>query len=335
MRDPTAVLGRRFLALVVDVLIVLVVTGLLAPDALEAGVARGVNLCPPGEGVLTEEPAAADGQICTRGGRLITYDGRDSNYVEFGGVVGWILVFSLVTAAIYVLEGATGRTPGKALVGIATVTADGTPAGVGRGLLRWLVSIVDWIPYACGPVVGGVIVLATDDHRRLADYAAGTYVVHKSAMGTPLALLKGQAGSAQPSQSPTSHPTSTAYPTSAEYPTSAPPSSSPGSPVGGWGQGPGWGAGGGPAQGAAWDQGAATFQGGAGTPPDSGAADTAPPLRQQPVPPTAVPSGPAPSPPPGFMAPQWDPRWVAWLAWNTGESRWYRYDPSSGNWIPL
>lgn len=67
-----------------------------------------------------------------------------------------------------------GQSPGKMLMNIRVVKADGTTPGVSSYLLRWLLFIID------GPVTGGLgllVVLITKNSQRLGDLAAGTMVI--------------------------------------------------------------------------------------------------------------------------------------------------------------
>jgi uncharacterized RDD family membrane protein YckC len=57
----------------------------------------------------------------------------------------------------------------------------GQPIGAGRGLLRELLRIVDGILF-----LGYLYAVLTDEHRRLGDYAARSYVVRRSFAGHPL-----------------------------------------------------------------------------------------------------------------------------------------------------
>ena len=70
-----------------------------------------------------------------------------------------------------------GQSPGKRLVGIRVVQADGAPTTVFTSAVRNLVRLVDFLP-ACYPV--GVISMLVDrKHRRLGDLLAGTVLVRE------------------------------------------------------------------------------------------------------------------------------------------------------------
>ena len=90
----------------------------------------------------------------------------------------------------------TGRTPGKALLGLRVIDAHGARPGVAQSLVRerlpraGLGSLVALAPWRCGPVCGmAAVLVAFDlaDHlwpladargRTLHDLLAGTRVVH-------------------------------------------------------------------------------------------------------------------------------------------------------------
>lgn len=69
-----------------------------------------------------------------------------------------------------------GQTPGKRIVGVRVIRLDGTPVAATEILIRNLIRIVDFLPFAYG--VGVVAMFANQNARRLGDLAAGTVVVH-------------------------------------------------------------------------------------------------------------------------------------------------------------
>jgi uncharacterized RDD family membrane protein YckC len=116
--------------------------------------------------------------------------GDETWYVEGGdAVLLWLLDLGLALFWFGLLPGATGWTPGKLMTGLRVVRADREPAGVGRNLVRPFLWIADGFPYFLPGLVGFILVLATKEHRRVADFVAGTYVVAKQEVGvTPAAL---------------------------------------------------------------------------------------------------------------------------------------------------
>jgi uncharacterized RDD family membrane protein YckC len=95
----------------------------------------------------------------------------------------WFVLVVTPAAAMYflyhfVLEIAMhGRTPGKRMAGIHIVTRDGGSPGVGALLTRNVFRLVDALPLLYG--VGLVAALATRDHVRVGDMAAGTLLVYE------------------------------------------------------------------------------------------------------------------------------------------------------------
>lgn len=69
---------------------------------------------------------------------------------------------------------AGGQTLGKRLLKLRVVKTDGSAAGIGACLLRWMFMIID------GPSMSGLgvlVMLITKDNRRIGDLAAGTMVI--------------------------------------------------------------------------------------------------------------------------------------------------------------
>jgi uncharacterized RDD family membrane protein YckC len=74
-----------------------------------------------------------------------------------------------------------GRTPGKALLGIAVVSADASPARLQQALIRNVVRFIDILPGTY--LVGLIAVLASPRNQRVGDLAAGTLVVRAPRRG--------------------------------------------------------------------------------------------------------------------------------------------------------
>lgn len=75
----------------------------------------------------------------------------------------------------YLLEGAYGRTPGKAVMGLVVVKEDGRQCTYGASFVRNLFWIVDG--FGVGPFVVALILFVTDRHQRVGDIVASTVVV--------------------------------------------------------------------------------------------------------------------------------------------------------------
>jgi hypothetical protein len=79
-----------------------------------------------------------------------------------------------------VMQGLTGKTPGKAAVGIKVIKADGQPPGILRALVRQLLWIVDGLFVN---LVGFITALTTRNNQRVGDMAASTFVVDRNFAG--------------------------------------------------------------------------------------------------------------------------------------------------------
>ena len=179
--DPTAVMGRRIVAWVIDLLLFLLVMSFVGPTPLSP--LAEYHTIPSGFGgnaceVLQD---AGDATGCfVLDDRVYFTTGADTA-VAFLVALAWFLL-------IYgVLQGTRGVTPGKALLGVAVVEPGGQPPGVGRSLLRSLLYIVDGFPY-CFPLVGLIVAFSSKGHRRVGDMVANTFVVGKAWRGRPVVV---------------------------------------------------------------------------------------------------------------------------------------------------
>lgn len=77
-----------------------------------------------------------------------------------------------------------GRTPGKQVAKIRVIQRSGRAIGLFESMARNLVRYIDQIPLFYG--VGVIAVFATRQHQRLGDLAAGTLVVRDRAQEAPL-----------------------------------------------------------------------------------------------------------------------------------------------------
>ena len=137
--DQPEVIGRRIGAALVDLVVLSVVF-----------VALGLAL---GEG----ESSGSNASITLEGAEALLY-------------LALVLLYYFATEAI------TGRTLGKALLGLRVATPDGGRAGPGRVAVRTVLRLVDGLPFLY--LVGFVCMLATGERRqRLGDLAAGTRVM--------------------------------------------------------------------------------------------------------------------------------------------------------------
>lgn len=83
-----------------------------------------------------------------------------------------------------------GQTPGKRMLGIRVVSADGAALTGYDVLIRNLLRPIDMMPLAM--TLGGIIAQIDPAHRRLGDMAAGTIVVRDFHGAAPTALMRSQ-----------------------------------------------------------------------------------------------------------------------------------------------
>jgi hypothetical protein len=337
--DPTAVMGRRVAAWVVDSLIILAPAAVLFINELEyleeADLDQsGMDFC---EDYMDQEEG-----ICI--------DAGDRVYFSDGVPVAPWAAFLGVSVLIYVLiQGLKGWTPGKLLFGIRTVAEDGRAPGIGRAIVRWLFLIVDGL---CAGLVGLIVALTSRGHRRVGDMAAKTFVVGGQYMGSPI-LVPGMT---------TPY---TAYPGHPGGPPPAPPPQT-WAPPPTWGPAPTWG----PPPEAAAPTTADEPPGGAPTetaepagapgtpvepqraddaagPPDSGpagsggvepAAETAaetPAGETATTEPAQADATPTAETVPPDYNPQWDPARGTYIVWSAERGHWLGWDDAAKEWKRL
>lgn len=137
--DPKAAVGRRIVAGILDLLVLSVLAFALASlfgGATAGGGEVGIQ--------LTGGPA--------------------------------VLMFALGFGYYIAFEGLRGQTPGKMVLGIRVISADGARASWGAIVIRTLLRIVDGFFFY---LVGLIVMLATSRKQRVGDLAAKTIVVRK------------------------------------------------------------------------------------------------------------------------------------------------------------
>jgi uncharacterized RDD family membrane protein YckC len=170
-RDPTAVVGRRIAAFLVDVLVV--AAAVLA--ALAVAEHRSYTGMPDDSCDVLQDFGGSD--TCIQfGSRVYTWENEG---VGAALIAGMLVGF----ANAVLLQGVTGATAGKLAVDLRTIDREGRVCGVGRALVRTLLLVFDL--FACG-IVGLITVTATRPHRRIGDLAAGTDVVAAADAGRPV-----------------------------------------------------------------------------------------------------------------------------------------------------
>jgi uncharacterized RDD family membrane protein YckC len=168
---PTRVLARRYFAYLIDV--VLHAAAVLLPLLLLSN--RGTRTRQPGEGIVDAFRLSPDYAI--RVDDRIFLLTKNDLFVIGAISLGFGLLFTVF------IQGRFGWTIGKALTGLRTVRGDGGRPGILRALGRTILLPIDAIPSWLIPIVGSLVALFTSDNRRLGDLVAGTYVVHKGAVG--------------------------------------------------------------------------------------------------------------------------------------------------------
>ena len=264
LSNPTAVVGRRIGAFLIDGLIgvtLIFVFALATFTNTELGDSFTAELqCE----VINE----FSNDLCIQAGTTV-YVGTENEVAIITLIwLAWVLISTMI------LPGITGWSPGKLLTGIRVVKADTfEKAGLGANILRGVLWVVDAFPYVA-PIVGGAL-LASKDHRRVGDRAANTLVVRADSVGrppvqTPSAIVAPPTGAVTPSTTPPppSGPPATTLVTASPPP---PPATTPPPPTS-------------PA-------------------PASASAPTGPPSAYQPPPPSEYRTEPAPSAPPVFPPP--------------------------------
>lgn len=184
LADPTRILGSRVGAYLVDgVITTIVVFALFFFLQVPRYETRDLASSADATTLCSTISNDGSGRSCVALGStayLLTQDQVDQarRLLTLYGVgftaLNWVL-----------LPATTGASLGKRLFGLRVVTAEGQIAGVGRNLLRWVVGIVD---FACCAIPGYLVARNSRGHRRLGDMAAGTFVVHRSALGHPLEI---------------------------------------------------------------------------------------------------------------------------------------------------
>ncbi len=208
----------------------------------------------------------------------------------------------LFLANTIVLQGVTGASVGKHLLGLRVINANTFErAGFGRNLGRSLLLVVDAF---CCFLIGLITALASNRHRRVGDMAAGTLVVGKKSVGQAPQPAYGGTQWASAAPPPSWDPSGSA-------PTWSPPAPSTPPPPG-------------PA-GATW------------SPPGGPAAAPPEPVGWSPpdVSPPGPPPAPAPATAPGVAAPVWDDARNTYIQWDPELNAWMMWDDVRKTWVPI
>ncbi len=175
--DPTSVIGRRIGAVLIDGAVVVGPVAALTTADLER----------------FEVPASVSvGDFCDEyldrfGDREVCVPWVDHQVLYGDPTATPFLTLAALTIGMYVLlQGLTGWTLGKLLTGIRVVREDGRRPGLGRAAVRWLLWIVDGLPFL--GLVAFITSLTTTGHRRVGDMVAKTFVVRAGAAGQPVLI---------------------------------------------------------------------------------------------------------------------------------------------------
>lgn len=190
VRKPTDVMGRRVGAYLLNGLVgAAVVAGLFFAVFLSTKPYKSIHFpsADAASNFCSLSQSERDSRLQDRYRDRICVNIDNHVYlVEPGPTLGTGIGLWVAWAVVnYVLlEGLTGASVGKAIVGLRVMRGNGSKPGIGWAALRTLLL---WIPDGLfAGVVGLIVALTNDNHQRVGDMAAGTYVVDKRAAGYPL-----------------------------------------------------------------------------------------------------------------------------------------------------
>jgi uncharacterized RDD family membrane protein YckC len=183
--DPTAVVGRRFGAFVVDSIVLFAIPAALFFATANIVLYESPTTCPQVEnaGRLSSSEVCVDDLDFTIQDDAYTA----ATYKPAAGAIAGAVYLLYLVLVEWIVQGMTGATLGKAIFGIRTVDEQGQPPGLGKQFIRGLL----WLPivlFNCLVLVPMITILASKGHRRLGDMAAKTFVVHTSAKGSPVVV---------------------------------------------------------------------------------------------------------------------------------------------------
>lgn len=175
--DPTAVMGRRTLAWLADLLLYAAILAVgFASMAEYTEIPAGVPETEACDLFQQQNPGAADTCIAFDGDIYLLDSGESGTQTLLS--FGYLVLF-------IVLQGTVGASPGKLLLGLRVVDEHGTKIGIGKSIGRTLFWVADAAPWFV-PLVGPITAFTSTGHRRVGDMVAGTYVVSTSSVGAPV-----------------------------------------------------------------------------------------------------------------------------------------------------
>lgn len=137
--------GYRFLALIIDALLLLLIT------------------CPLS---------------------IISFVANDGETADFSGISAVMNCLGLLVFLGYFIgmETLRGATVGKMALGLKVVKTDGSQPDWGTSVVRNLLRFVDTFPYFIPYLLGAILIWSSPTRQRLGDRVAGTMVVRKDAV---------------------------------------------------------------------------------------------------------------------------------------------------------
>ncbi|MBQ89572.1 MAG: hypothetical protein CL433_12150 [Acidimicrobiaceae bacterium] len=174
LSNPTAVVGRRIGAFLID--------GLIGVTLIFAFALATFTNTQFGDSLTAELQCELinefSNDLCIQADTTV-YVGTANEVLVITLIwLAWVLISTMI------LPGITGWSPGKLLTGIRVVKADTfKKAGLGANILRGTLWVVDAFPYFA-PIVGGAL-LASRDRRRVGDRVANTLVVRADSVDRP------------------------------------------------------------------------------------------------------------------------------------------------------
>lgn len=179
--DPTAVVGRRIGAYAIDsVLILILALVLLIPAFNEYADRQEFTTSGQATDFCEMVNDRESGAFCINVNNTVYLLAGDDANAFTVRAWGFPALFGLLN--LVVLQGLTGASVGKLILGLRVVRENGQKAGIGWAALRYVLLAVDSI---CCFLPGAVLVFTTKGHRRLGDMAASTFVVRAGQLGTP------------------------------------------------------------------------------------------------------------------------------------------------------
>ena len=160
--DPTNVMGRRIAAWFIDVIVPTIVAIILGYIVFIGAATKITGV--PSDYCTFETPEA--NTACIQVGNNAYVGTRDDVRAAF--TVGG-LVYLIGALNLFVVQGVTGATVGKHMLGLRVVRADGSIAGFGANAANPCCSSST----SSSALVGLITALVTHPHRRVGDMAAG------------------------------------------------------------------------------------------------------------------------------------------------------------------